>query len=394
MTIIYKQPSKLANLTLVLPLGSSTENIVTNGATHFLEHLFFRNRESLTQEAELNAIEWNAWTTKDALYLNALTIPENKEIMLKEAKELLKLKNITPQTICEEKRHILEENEQTSNHPLTAMMDFISASCYSGPYSMPIIGSRHNILNMNTSILEEIKEDLDASDLFIFTNFKSPGFDDPIFTRKSTKSKVAADSRFAPQIEEAFYLRSGSDLTQSHVAISLHGGSWSDPKLGERLLLNQIIFFNLENLASNVSVQPFSSIMKSDSSFFGSMLTGKIDDLQKILQRNIKTLGNIDEDELDELKEQITYALQEENIGYFDSIEYMVHEHINGFDREQLFESIRNTSKSDIDQLLDQYVKDHQIAVHILHETPDKPDRPLGYRFDIASGRITTDNKI
>jgi len=148
MQVVLQEDRSAPLVTCVVgvKVGSAYENEVTNGLTHFLEHLLFDgtekfSREALKAEYDKNGIYFNAFTREDYTAYEIVAPKDFIGVGIRAQAQQLLHSNFPDAEFPKERKVVIEEIKRDEDDPSSAAGDFFNGVFYKGtPYGRPVIG--------------------------------------------------------------------------------------------------------------------------------------------------------------------------------------------------------------------------------------------------------------
>lgn len=141
--------------------GSVDENLINNGISHFIEHMFFKgtkNRSAKRLADEMSRIggRINAYTAKEYVCFYAHVLDEHLDVVIDILSDMLQNSNFAEEDIQKEKGIILEEYAMYEDAPEEVVLDELHSIVWEGnSLGYNIIGTKDNINEMNSDKLLE-----------------------------------------------------------------------------------------------------------------------------------------------------------------------------------------------------------------------------------------------
>ena len=143
------------SLGLWLNVGSRDESEVSNGISHFIEHMVFkatknRNASEIASFLESVGGTLNAFTSREQTCYFAKFLDEHLDRGVEILSDLVNNACFSAADIEKEKKVILEEIGDIEDSPGDLVHDLFAATVfYNHPLGRPIIGDRKTVKNMN-----------------------------------------------------------------------------------------------------------------------------------------------------------------------------------------------------------------------------------------------------
>jgi predicted Zn-dependent peptidase len=141
--------------------GSRNESNLTNGISHFIEHMLFKgtqNRSAKEIADEMDAVggQLNAYTSKDYTCYYTRTLDTHIDIALDVMSDMLLNPLFDDKDIKKECNVILEEIDMYEDTPEELVNDLLQEAIWKGmPLGHPILGTEQTIGNFDSSVFKE-----------------------------------------------------------------------------------------------------------------------------------------------------------------------------------------------------------------------------------------------
>ena len=153
------------SLGLWLNVGSRDESAVSNGISHFIEHMVFkatknRNASEIASFLESVGGTLNAFTSREQTCYYAKFLDEHLDKGVEILSDLVNNASFSAADIEKEKKVILEEISDIEDSPGDLVHDLFAATVFNNhPLGRPIMGDRKTVKNMNrTKILRYVNK--------------------------------------------------------------------------------------------------------------------------------------------------------------------------------------------------------------------------------------------
>jgi predicted Zn-dependent peptidase len=143
------------SLGLWLNVGSRDESAVSNGISHFIEHMVFkatknRNASQIASFLESVGGNLNAFTSREQTCYYAKFLDEHLDKGVEILSDLVNNASFANNDIEKEKKVILEEISDIEDSPGDLVHDLFAATVFGNhPLGRPIMGDRKTVRNMN-----------------------------------------------------------------------------------------------------------------------------------------------------------------------------------------------------------------------------------------------------
>ncbi len=155
-------------------VGSRDENEITNGISHFIEHMHFkgtkkRNALQIARELEARGGAINAFTSREHTCYYARILNNHLPVAMEILGDILNGSTFTPGNLKKEKSVILEEIKDVADSPGDYIHDLFSSKVWpTHALGRPIMGSAKNITDMKRSqVMKYIKDHYHSGNIVI-----------------------------------------------------------------------------------------------------------------------------------------------------------------------------------------------------------------------------------
>ena len=151
---------RTASINVVTATGTRYEDESNNGASHYLEHMFFkgtatRPRTTLEQEVENMGGHLNAFTSREYCCYSIDVFQKDAAKGLNILGDILQNSVLDPKLIEYERETIRREMEFTDQDMTEYVYDYLHGSAYADqPLGYNILGTEESLANMNHNVLK------------------------------------------------------------------------------------------------------------------------------------------------------------------------------------------------------------------------------------------------
>jgi predicted Zn-dependent peptidase len=396
LTLVYEKynDSNVVVVDFWVKTGSLYENKKNNGASHFMEHMFFqgtKKRPGNTADyiKEIGAT-YNGATSNDYVHYFIEAPKERLVDSLDIIADMLGNAVITEKKFNEEKGVILAELASRQSEPMTYLYDTFGNIIFNPeyPYSMPIGGNYEVIQNMTIEDLQYFYDHFYTKDRIVVV--VTGNFDEkklPELVEEASKDIKVADKTIELNIQNPKPLNEIKDVKVKRqtggLAYSKIGWIGVDalnpdfPALymlafilsgGESARLDQKIVTT--GLASTISMDFSESKLVDDFSFTYVTIPDNVDKVKEIIVKEIDDIakGNVNDEEIKRMKVlyESRFEMSKErpislamNLGYYWTVA-----NLDLYDN--LLNSIKNVKKEDIIKVCKKYLVDRNYAFYTL----------------------------
>ncbi|WP_046228022.1 M16 family metallopeptidase [Paenibacillus dauci] len=229
--------------------GSRNESLVTNGISHFIEHMLFKGTKRYDAKRIAEIFDGiggnvNAFTSKEYTCFYAKVLDEHLEIALDILSDMFFDSLLDPDELAKEKNVILEEISMYEDDPDDLVHDLVTMASYGNhPLAYPILGTeerlkpmgpeqlrlfmkdRYTVENTVISIAGNIDDSVVPLLEKYFGDFDVHG-PEPIVTAPVFKGEVIFRKK---------------KTEQNHICMNFPGGKIDDPRYYAMVLLNNAL---------------------------------------------------------------------------------------------------------------------------------------------------------
>lgn len=229
--------------------GSRNESLVTNGISHFIEHMLFKGTKRFDAKKIAEIFDGiggnvNAFTSKEYTCFYAKVLDEHLEIALDILSDMFFNSLLDADELAREKNVILEEISMYEDDPDDLVHDLVTVASYGNhPLAYPILGTSERLAPMGPDQLRLFMKDrytientvisiaghIDDSVIPVLEKYFG-GFD-----IHGSEQKLSAPT-FKGEL--AFHKKK---TEQNHICINFPGGKIDDPRYYAMVLLNNAL---------------------------------------------------------------------------------------------------------------------------------------------------------
>ena len=229
--------------------GSRYENEVTNGISHFIEHMLFKGTDRYDAKAIAESFDEiggnvNAFTSKEYTCYYAKVLDEHLPIAVDVLADMFFHSKLQSEELERERNVILEEIAMYEDTPDDMVHDLVTKAAY-GSHSLafPILGTEDRLLRMGPDTLRQyMKQNYTISNTVIAV---AGNIDDSIIELLEKhfgdfSNDQGEEAIYVPEFQSNLLFHQ-KQTEQNHICMSLPGCSISDPNLYAMVLLNNVI---------------------------------------------------------------------------------------------------------------------------------------------------------
>ncbi len=321
IVIFEKRKARVVAVASSVKFGAQYEAEKIKGISHFIEHLIFKGTKKRTvseipKEIESKGGIINAFTGEEITsYWNKLP-SKYFELGADITRDLILNPLFEKKALERERKVILEEIKMYHDNPSTYVIEKIKEMLYEKPFNMSIAGSAKTVSNLSKEKVVELFKSIYSTNNMIFSVVGDANFSDVLREAKKfpkTNKKI----NFIPIIsknEKLIEKRGGID--QAHEVLGFHM-----PKLNDKNRYAAEIFDSI--LGGGMSSRLFqeirekrglcyaikSSLEQSKDYAYEIIYVGtvkqKINEIKKIVLKEIKKLEGLKRSDFDEAKERL-----------------------------------------------------------------------------------------
>lgn len=258
MVLVPFRDTKAATVLVEFRVGSRYETQALNGASHFLEHLYFKGTAkrptTLDISRDLDAVgaEYNAFTSKDHTGYYVKITAEHLPLAADILSDMLFHSKFDAQELERERTVVIEEIHMYEDNPIMFVEELLEAELYRGStLGWRISGDRENIAKMDRAAMLKYREHYyrpdemvvsvagryDAKTIREIERIFGKSFDHKNPPRKAFKKfSVAAAGYRAPRVKLQY-----KDTNQVQCAIGFPGYAIGDDRLEATGILANIL---------------------------------------------------------------------------------------------------------------------------------------------------------
>ena len=371
MTILFeKRDIPVVSVAFAVRNGGINESLAEKGVSHFIEHMLYkgtptRNAKKIAEEIEKNGGELNGFTD-DAITAYWCKMPSRHlDVALNVLSDMVKNSLFDLKELEKERKVIFEEIKMRKDSPRIYVFDKIQSYLYNGTLGLSLIGTPETMNSIDRKkILDKFKQIYQPNNM-ILSVVGNADFDKIIeFAEKNfgkIKGKVS-EQKFNLKNESKIETRKGID--QANLIFAYHVPLAGDKKCYAAQILSTL-------MAGGMSSRLFSEIrekrnlayaVKGDANInkdfaYNIIYVGTTKENVEIVKKLIleefeKVVKDLDEDELNEIKEQLIGNYQ---ISMEDSQNQMVNLLMNEIDgnAEEFYEFEKNISEVKLSDVKD-----------------------------------------
>ncbi|MCD5410407.1 MAG: insulinase family protein [Clostridiales bacterium] len=312
-----------------IEVGSKNENKISNGASHFIEHMLFKGTDSRDAKNIANTIDnigghINAFTSKECTCYHVKVLDSHYKLAIDLLSDILLNSKFEEIEIEKERSVIMEELSMYEDSPEDLSQDMLSQTLYSNhPLGMSIIGTRNSLSALDRKSLLSYMKDYYVPENIVISvagNFEEDRLIEEI-ERKFGAMKPSKKN--GQKIDEVTYnfkqVSKIKDIEQTHYCLGFKGVSLLDKKEHYPLLVvNNLLGGSMssrlfqkirEENGLTYSIYSYPSIYKNGGSLniYAGTNSSQLSKVRDLIFAELKELVNngITTNELNKTKEQL-----------------------------------------------------------------------------------------
>lgn len=323
LTILFeKRNLPVVAVSASVKWGCAYEAEKIKGISHFLEHLLFkgtkkRNQKEIAAEIERKGGELNGYTSEDVTsYWNRLP-SRHFNTSLDIASDLILNPKFDPIEFEKEKQVIIEEIKMYHDNPLRHSMEKITELLYEKPFGMSGTGTVEIINSLSRQQVVELHNSMYASDGMILSVVGDADFEEICKlaekTYPFTKRKAIA---YAPIKKNSELVEKRDGLDQAHFVFGFHSPTAQQEERYEHEVACAYLFGGMSSrlfqeirekrgLAYAVKGEINLGKNYGYTRIYVGTVADKIKMIKEIILKEIKAMGQAEQRDIEEVKEQL-----------------------------------------------------------------------------------------
>ncbi|TAI30318.1 insulinase family protein [Bacillus velezensis] len=229
--------------------GSRHETPVTNGISHFLEHMFFkgtntRSAREIAESFDRIGGQVNAFTSKEYTCYYAKVLDEHANYALDVLADMFFHSAFDEDELKKEKNVVYEEIKMYEDAPDDIVHDLLSKATY-GNHSLgyPILGTEETLSSFNGDSLRQHMDDFYTPDRVVISvagNVTEQFIKDVEKWFGTYEAKGKASGISEPEFHYEKLTRK-KDTEQAHLCLGFKGLKVGDPDIYDLIVLNNVL---------------------------------------------------------------------------------------------------------------------------------------------------------
>lgn len=231
--------------------GSSSETIVNNGTSHFIEHMLFKGTYKRSAKEIASTIDeiggqLNAFTSKECTCYYTKVLDSHINIGIDVLTDMLLNSKFDVREIEKEKSVICEEINMYEDSPEDVVYDLISKTIFrEHSLGLPILGTHNTISNLNREeVIKYMKNNYTSENIVISV---AGSFNEDVLIEYLNEKignhlfiKNKKPTLDTPSFYSDFSFRH-KDIEQTHICIGFKGLPYSEKDMFPLLIINNIL---------------------------------------------------------------------------------------------------------------------------------------------------------
>ncbi|KAK9867713.1 hypothetical protein WJX84_008185 [Apatococcus fuscideae] len=404
--------AKTATVGVWIDAGSRYESDKTNGAAHFLEHMFFKgtkNRSAKQLETEIEDMggHLNAYTSREQTCYYTKIMQSNVPQAVDILADILQHSNLTDEAIARERQVILREMSEIENIPDEVVLDHLHATAFQNtPLGRTILGPAENIQSINRQMLSDYIANHYTAPRMVLAGAGAVDHDELVDMAKSAFADLPSEGvSTADLIKQEPSEFTGSevrirdpDSELVNMTVAFKGASYTDADSIPLMVMQAILgswdkhasagghFMSTlaQRVATNQLCDRYTAFNTnySDAGLWGvSAVADKhvdLDDLAWCIMQAIGSLSyNVSEDDVIRARNQLKANLlfsQDTTTGVCEEIGRHLLTYGRRMPKAELFARIDAVTPEVVRAVADRFIYDQDIAIAAMGETCYLPD--------------------
>lgn len=237
------------SISINVKVGSRYEDTLTNGISHFIEHMAFKGTEKRTAKQIATDFEnigasFNAYTSKETTVYYGRVLKEKSEELFEILADIVQNSTFDENELEKERGVILQEIAMTNDDPDDIIDDFYKETAFTNqPYGRSVLGPTENIKRFKRNdLVDYVSKYYIADNIYVVASGNIKQKDLENWTKKYlSKIKSGKKNDFEKAEYNGGYLVKNKDLEQTHCILGFKGLSYKDKDIYKLFILNSII---------------------------------------------------------------------------------------------------------------------------------------------------------
>lgn len=322
LTVIFeKRNIPIVAISSSVKFGAQFENEKIKGISHFIEHLVFKGTKNrsvyqIPYEIESKGGIINAFTGEDVTcYWNKLP-SKYFNLGIDIARDLVLNPDFEKNALERERRVILEEIKMYHDNPGTYVLEKIKEMLYEKPFGLSIAGTIESVSRLSREKVVELFNSIYASNNFILGVVGKVEWEEVLEEARKfpINSKNINPIPIIKKNGELIEKRKGID--QAHLAFGLHMPKFTDKNRYAAEVFNSVLG---EGMSSKLFQEirekrglcyAIKSVLEQSRDYsymviYSGTLKEKVNEIKKLILKEINKLENLKQSDLNEVKEKL-----------------------------------------------------------------------------------------
>jgi len=323
IVIFEKRDIPVVAVSFAVRHGGINEDFSEKGISHFIEHMLYkgtptRNALQISSEIEKNGGDLNG-LTDEAITLYYCKMPSiHLDIALEVLSDMVKNPVFSEEEINKERKVIFEEMKMRKDNPRIHVLDKAQSFLYDAPFGLDLIGTEETMGSIDRKkIVEKFKEVYKPNNMILCVVGDADFNELVSFVEKNFSKEKGKVNSFEIKKINKTHIEKRKGIDQANLVFSYHVPLAGDKQSYAAKLLSVLMGGGLSSRLFNeirekrnlaYSVKADSIITKDYAYSFVYVGTTKenVEKVKKLILEEFKKVsGELDEKELNEVKEQI-----------------------------------------------------------------------------------------
>ena len=324
MTVILeKRDNPVVSVAFAVRCGGINESVSEKGISHFIEHLLYkgtpkRNSKKISEEIEKNGGILNGFTDETVTAYWCKIPSKHLITALDVLSDMVKNPLFDEKEIEKERKVIFEEIKMYTDNPSSYVFHEIQKSLYKKPFGLPLIGTEKTLNSLTREKIIKRFEQVYQPNQMILCVVGNANFDKIVkFAEGNFGNKKGKVPKFKVFEKSEFKIKKRKAIDQANLVFAYHVSRSKEKKSHAAHVLNTLMAEGMSSrLFSEIrekrnmayAVKGGSSILKDfayNIIYAGTKKENVLPIKELILEEFEKVSKNLDEKELNSVKEQI-----------------------------------------------------------------------------------------
>ncbi|MAG07255.1 hypothetical protein CMI46_00370 [Candidatus Pacearchaeota archaeon] len=326
MTVIFKERrNDVVSVAFSVRFGGANEKAADKGIAHFIEHMLYkgtptRDSKKISSEIEKNGGELNGFTSEQMTSFWCKMPAKHIGVALDVLSDMVKNPLFDEKELEKERLVIFEEMKMYKDNPRMHVFEEIKKLMYKGDFSIPIIGTTESMHSNDRAKLKEFFDRVYRPENMILTVVGEADFDKICdFAEKNFEksSDVGEIAKPVVECEKGELIEKRKAIDQANLIVAFHAPLPDEDKFYAANVLNVL-------MGGGMSSRLFSEIREKRnlayavkgfveterdycySGIYVGTMPENVDKVKDLILKEFeKVVSELDEDEVEQVKEQI-----------------------------------------------------------------------------------------